>query len=168
VHLGIATGIPSPARAHLVSTARSAPVLGRSRARNGKWVVISTAVETVGFAAPEDERTPLLSPALVVLTRRAPPAPPAKIILFAPGKTRQGYCPLRRLVDFEILSPPAKAIMPEEIKVKESDFYQLINAVDAQRVDLLKMKAEIARLTKMLDRMQPPANHDDPSKPASH
>ena len=58
--------------------------------------------------------------------------------------------------------------MPEEIKVKESDFYQLINAVDAQRVDLLKMKAEIARLTKMLDRMQPPANHDDPSKPASH
>jgi len=50
---------------------RSALVLGRSRAKNGKWVVISTAVETVDLAAPEDERTPLLQPDLVVLTRCA-------------------------------------------------------------------------------------------------
>jgi hypothetical protein len=50
-------------------------VLGRSRARNGKWVVISTTVETVELAAPEDERTPLLSPGLVVLTRCVPRRP---------------------------------------------------------------------------------------------
>jgi len=36
-------------------------------------VVISTAVETVDLAAPEDERTPLLSPGLVVLTSCAQP-----------------------------------------------------------------------------------------------
>ena len=51
---------------------RSALVLGRSRARNGKWGVISTAVKTVGLAAPEDERTPLLSLGLVVLIKMRP------------------------------------------------------------------------------------------------
>jgi hypothetical protein len=87
---------------------------------------------------------------------------------FFARKIWQGFDLFHWLGDCENLLPPARPVMPEEIKVKESDFYQLINAVDSQRVDLSKMKEELARLTKLLERMQPAPNPANPSNPAAH
>ena len=46
--------------------------------------------------------------------------------------------------------------MPEQININQADSDNLINEADVQRIELLKMKAEIERLSKMLGEQPQP------------